>query len=178
MSRDQRSQVLYHRSLRMTDGRSSATQANARFAADYGVRRNQSVSGLSDSIQTRNALSDDVGQQAVLDLGDLVLQHQLFLLQPLNGQRIGAALGLKRIDRLVEIAVLAFEDLEFNAQDLVGLHRQFGLHVHPGILHRGQVFRILCSKAFKYIFNMNAYNIKKYIIKLENLFFLIFRNRN
>ena len=39
--------------------RSSATQANAQLAADYGVRRNQSVSGLSDSIQTRNALGGE-----------------------------------------------------------------------------------------------------------------------
>ena len=37
------------------------------------------------------SLGDDVGQQLILDAGDLVLEEQLLLLQPLQLQLIGAA---------------------------------------------------------------------------------------
>src|SRR5690349_162912 len=60
--------------------------------------------------------SDDVRQQFAFDLGDLVLQHQLALFQPLQLQLIeGAAFGDTR-DDVIEIAMLGSQSGEFRLQ--------------------------------------------------------------
>jgi hypothetical protein len=54
-------------------------------------------------------LGDDVGQQLVLDAGDLVLEEQLLFLEPLQLELIGAAGFLQRVNGAVEIAMLLLE---------------------------------------------------------------------
>lgn len=49
---------------------------------------------------------DDVGEELVLDDGDLVFQGELLFLEPLDHQLIGAARAFERDDLVVEAAVL------------------------------------------------------------------------
>src|ERR1700730_7290100 len=52
---------------------------------------------------------DDVGQQLALDLGDLVFEQQLSLLQPLQFELVDRSARGKTRDRLVEIAMFGFQ---------------------------------------------------------------------
>src|SRR5690606_20702520 len=65
---------------------------------------------------------DDVGCKVLEDALHLVLQVQLALLQSPHGQHIDPPLGIQRGDGVVEIAVLAHEDLELHTQDLIARH--------------------------------------------------------
>lgn len=77
-----------------------------------------------------SASGDDVGQQSILDQSDPVLQQQLFLLQPLQGNLIARADGLQGADRVVKVAMLTAEHLKLDSQYVVGLHRDVGGRVH------------------------------------------------
>jgi hypothetical protein len=75
-------------------------------------------------------LGNNVGQELILDAGDLVLQEQLLLLQTLELKLIGAARFLERIDGTVEVAVLLLE-LELIRPELANL---LALHGRPSSL--------------------------------------------
>src|SRR5512147_1995507 len=77
-----------------------------------------------------HALSDDVGQELILDAGDLVFQEQLLFLQPLELKLVGTARFLQRVDGAVEIAVLLLE-LEQRRPELANL---LALHGRPSSL--------------------------------------------
>src|SRR4029450_4030139 len=70
-------------------------------------------------------LGDDVGEELVLDAGDLVLEKELFLLEPLELKRVGAARFLERVDRAVEIPVLLLKPKQGPPElaNLLALHR-------------------------------------------------------
>jgi len=72
-------------------------------------------------------LGNNVGQELILDAGDLVLEEQLLLFQPLELKLIGAARFLERVDGAVEIAVLLLE-LEQRRPELANL---LALHGRP-----------------------------------------------
>jgi len=72
-------------------------------------------------------LGDDVGQQLVLDAGDLVLEEQLLFLEPLQLELIGAAGFLQRVNGAVEIAMLLLE-LEQRRPELANV---LALHGRP-----------------------------------------------
>ena len=72
-------------------------------------------------------LGNDVGQELILDAGDLVLEEQLLLFQPLELKLVGAARFLERVDGAVEIAVLLLE-LEQRRPELANL---LALHGRP-----------------------------------------------
>ena len=61
-------------------------------------------------------LSDDVGQQLALDLGDLVFEKQLSLFQPLQLELIGRRPRGKKRDGVIEFAVFAFQSDELRSQ--------------------------------------------------------------
>ena len=54
-------------------------------------RRHARASGARPRAAQSWSLGDDVGQELILDAGDLVLQEQLLLFQPLQLELIGAA---------------------------------------------------------------------------------------
>src|SRR6056297_821067 len=85
---------------------------------------------LSRRLRTPARSRDDVGIEPVLDIGDPVLELQFLLLQPLDRKRIARAHGLQSAERLVEIAMLAAEFLQLDAQHLVRLHGQIAEGVH------------------------------------------------
>src|SRR3990170_2470519 len=70
-------------------------------------------------------LGDDVGEELVLDAGDLVLEGELLLFQALKLKRVGAARFLQRIDGAVEVAVLLLEPEQRRPElaNLLALHR-------------------------------------------------------
>ena len=70
-------------------------------------------------------LRDDIGQQLVLDGGDLVLERQLALFQSLYLQLVGKRRNLLRHDLGIEIAVFGSQSRHLFAKlALVGsLHR-------------------------------------------------------
>lgn len=68
--------------------------------------------------QDRVASGDDVRDQLILDLHDLVLQSQLLLLQPTQGQLVRATRQLQRVDGFVKVAVLPPQNLQPDAQHL------------------------------------------------------------
>ena len=81
-------------------------------------------------------LGNDIRRKTVLDQRDAVFEQQFLLFQPLQGQLIGRAALLQGTDRIVEIAVLAAENLKLDPQHLVGFHRKVagkvGLRIHVG----------------------------------------------
>jgi hypothetical protein len=72
-------------------------------------------------------LGNNVGQELILDAGDLVFEEQLLLFQPLELKLVGAARFLQRVDGAVEIAVLLLE-LEQRRPELANL---LALHGRP-----------------------------------------------
>src|SRR3990170_1730637 len=70
-------------------------------------------------------LGDDVGEELILDAGDLVLEGELLLFQALKLKRVGAARFLQRIDGAVEVAVLLLEPEQRRPElaNLLALHR-------------------------------------------------------
>ena len=98
--------------------RASVGRARARLS---------SLASMREKSQLSAALGDDVGQELILDAGDLVLQEQLLLLQPLELELIGAARFLERVDGAVEVAVLLLE-LEQIRPELANL---LALHGRP-----------------------------------------------
>lgn len=75
-------------------------------------------------------LCDDIGRQAVLDLGNPVFDPQFAAFQPLQCQLIGGAGGLQCVNRSAQIEVLAAEHFKFDAQHVIVLHRQVGWGIH------------------------------------------------
>jgi hypothetical protein len=57
----------------------------------------------------RNKLSNNVRNQEILELGDLILEAQLALLDPGDLELIDSRGGEKRIDRGLEVAMLLAE---------------------------------------------------------------------
>ncbi len=70
-------------------------------------------------------LSDDVGEELVLDAGYLVLEVELLLLEPLELERVGPAGLLERVDGAVEVAMLLLEPEQRRPElaNLLALHR-------------------------------------------------------
>jgi len=62
--------------------------------------------GSRDFRYAHKRLSDDVGQELVLDAGDFVLEVELLLLEALELEVIGTARFLERIDGAVEVRSL------------------------------------------------------------------------
>lgn len=78
---------------------------------------------------TQRCLSgDDVGDQHVLDPHDLVLEKQLLLLQPPEGEDIGATRFFKRVNRRVKVAVFATQDFKSDAKHFVMAEFCGGVH--------------------------------------------------
>src|SRR5690606_1098970 len=74
---------------------------------------------------------DNVRGQFVLKPGNAVLERELLLFQPLQGQRMGQALAGQRRDRLVQIPMFAPQHFQPGAGDLFGGHLVLGVHVVP-----------------------------------------------
>src|SRR2546421_4980652 len=71
--------------------------------------------------------SNDVRQQFAFDLGDLVLQHQLALFEPLQLQLVERTALDDTRDHVIEIAVLGSQCGEFRLQGFdVEIHRKRG----------------------------------------------------
>src|SRR5665647_2641132 len=61
-------------------------------------------------------LSNDIRRELIVDLADLVAQHQLALLQALHLDQVGAGRGGQGRDRRVEVAVLLLQARQLLAQ--------------------------------------------------------------
>ena len=73
---------------------------------------------------------DDIRGQAVLNHGDLIAQAQFALFQPFQRQLIRARPLSQCGDGIIQIAMFAAENLQLNAQDLIGFHGQIVRGVH------------------------------------------------
>lgn len=79
---------------------------------------------------------DDVGQEAVLDLGDAVLEDKFLLLEALDHQRIACPAVLEGANGGVEVAMLALEHFEFYPKHLFALHLAGNGSVHDWAILR------------------------------------------
>jgi hypothetical protein len=64
---------------------------------------------LATASAKASQLSDDIGQQRILEFGDEILKRELALLQPLQMQIVRRHLGREPINGFVEIAMLGLE---------------------------------------------------------------------
>lgn len=78
---------------------------------------------------------DDIGGQDILEARDLVLQHQLLLLQPPQGELIGPPGAFQRMNRFIKIAMLLTQDAQPHLHHLDVIHFETGIHV--GLLESG-----------------------------------------
>lgn len=77
-------------------------------------------------------LRNNVGDQLILDLRDQIFQRQLALFQALDRELIGrAAAILHRLNGVIQIAVLAAQNLELHAQDFFAVHLAGYVHGLP-----------------------------------------------
>src|ERR1043166_3667186 len=95
------------------------------------VKRGRSPGPATTCPSSARASSNDVRQQFAFDLGDLVLQHQLALLEALQLQLVErAAFGDTR-DHVIEIAMLGSQSGEFRLQGFdVEVHRKGASPAH------------------------------------------------
>ena len=77
---------------------------------------------------TGQASGDDIGDQHVLDLHDLVLERTASAFSGGAGSAVGATGFLKRMNRLIQVAVFATQDLKPDAEHL--FMAEFGGGVH------------------------------------------------
>ena len=61
-------------------------------------------------------LGDDVGEEPVLEVGDLVLEDELALLQALNAELIGPGVPDQPVDDVIQVTVLRAQVLELSFQ--------------------------------------------------------------
>src|SRR5262249_12114024 len=75
--------------------------------------------------RAKTASGDDIREELVLDAGNLVLEVELLLLEPLELKRVGAACFLERIDGAVEVTVLLLKPKQGRPElaNLLALHR-------------------------------------------------------
>lgn len=132
--------------------------------AELGIQSRRHGCVLSMLMRARQATalkqsSDDVGEELVLDDGDLILQRQLLLLQALDQQLVGAAGRLQLDDLVIEGAMLGAQAYQLLAKlfFIATLHRRrcpFPLPdrharplderqagTHPGLKHASTAYR-------------------------------------
>jgi hypothetical protein len=68
-----------------------------------------STGSRQSALGSTSALSNDVGSELVLDIGNSVAQDELALFQALDLQKIGAWRVLQSGDRDIEVAVLLLQ---------------------------------------------------------------------
>jgi len=73
-------------------------------------------------------LPPQIGDQLIFELHDLIFQRQLLLLQPPQRQLIGPTRQFQRRNRLIQIAMLALQDLEFHPKHLLKVHLAGNVH--------------------------------------------------
>lgn len=82
------------------------------------------------AMRAEDVSGDDIGGQAVFDLGNQILQPQFAFFQPLQGQLICRVPVRQGPDRLVQIAVFAAEHFKFHTQHIVVFHGKISRRIH------------------------------------------------